>query len=304
MLRWRVIASIAIVLPLAGLIWLDYFHNFGRPGIWLLPFFIALGVMGAEEVLFLLRAKKLDPTPWACYAGTLLVLITAALPIWWPWADRLDPADQSKWILFSLALGMLLAILAEMRRYQKPGSSMVRVGLTIFCIAYIGGLLGFFVRLRVLDHDLPDANAWGMLAILSMVLVVKMSDIGAYFVGSLVGRTKMVPRLSPGKTIEGTCGGLVAACFASWLAFTQIMPWLIPAAPPTPVLHWIAYGLLVAIAGMIGDLAESLFKRDMESKDSSTWLKGLGGVLDVIDSPLIGAPMALFCWEIGLVGPG
>jgi phosphatidate cytidylyltransferase len=114
----------------------------------------------------------------------------------------------------------------------------------------------------------------------------------------------MTPRLSPSKTIEGAIGGVATACVSSWAFFQFVAPSLRGAAQYVPPA-WLAtmvYGLVLAIAAIIGDLAESLLKRDMERKDSSTWLPGLGGVLDVIDSILVAAPAAFVCWELGLVG--
>lgn len=304
MLKWRLIGSIAIILPLCGLSWLDFHYNFGRPGLWFLPLVLLLAVMAAEEVLNLLRAKQLRPIGWSCHVGTFLVLLGAALPIWWPFASVPDQADQAKWTLFALAFGAILAILGEMRRYEKPGQSMIHLGLTIFAIFYVGGLLSFVTRLRVVVQGDPDANAYGMLALLSMIVVVKISDIGAFFVGSALGRTKLVPRLSPGKTVEGTLGGLAASCLGSYVMFQWVAPWMLGRPLESIPLGWLLFALLVSPAGMLGDLAESMFKRDMETKDSSTWLIGLGGILDVLDSMLLGAPVALMCWETGIIGPG
>lgn len=113
----------------------------------------------------------------------------------------------------------------------------------------------------------------------------------------------MAPLLSPGKTIEGAAGALVFSCLGSWLTFH----WL-PGLPMNATLQgspwwgWIAFGLLVGAAGMVGDLFESLLKRDVGCKDSSTWVPGFGGVLDIVDSLLLSAPVACFFWESGLVG--
>ena len=303
MLKWRLIGSIAIILPLCGLSWLDYEYNFGRPGLWLLPLVLLLGVLAAEEILDLLRAKQLHPIGWSCHLGSFLVLLAASLPIWWPGSTIPSLIEQAKWILYTLAFGAVLAILGEMRRYEKPGHSMIHLGLTIFAIYYVGGLLSFIIRLRLVGDDTDVANALGMFALLSMIVVVKISDIGAYFIGSNFGRTKLVPRLSPGKTMEGTLGGLAASCLGSYVMFEWVGPWMIGGPVGGIPFGWLLFALLVSPAGMLGDLAESMFKRDMETKDSSKWLIGLGGVLDVLDSMLLGAPVALLCWELGIVGP-
>jgi phosphatidate cytidylyltransferase len=157
----------------------------------------------------------------------------------------------------------------------------------------------FLISLR-LYHD----NAWGMSAVISLIFVTKMSDTGAYAFGRTFGKHRMSPRVSPKKTIEGGLGGLAVACLCSWLYFVLVHPALVGTTAPKPV-WWatLVYGLVVAVAGVIGDLSESLLKRDMERKDSSRWIPGLGGVLDVLDSLTLAAPAAYVCWAIGLLGP-
>jgi phosphatidate cytidylyltransferase len=112
----------------------------------------------------------------------------------------------------------------------------------------------------------------------------------------------MTPLLSPGKTWEGAAGAIVMACAASWLCLGVLTPWLTGHPAQTPLWGVIAYGAALALMGMIGDLAESLIKRDMGLKDSSAWLPGLGGVLDIIDSLLVAAPVAYLFWAAGIVG--
>jgi len=161
-------------------------------------------------------------------------------------------------------------------------------------------LFSFVALLR-----LHKSNEWGLLALISVLAITKMADTGAYFFGRAFGRHKMTPILSPGKTWEGAAGGILAACAASWACFHWFGPWLVQSQyVEPPVIASLLYGLILAAAGMHGDLAESLLKRDMQQKDSSTWLPGLGGVLDIVDSVLVAAPCAYLCWVLGLVGPG
>jgi phosphatidate cytidylyltransferase len=136
------------------------------------------------------------------------------------------------------------------------------------------------------------------------LIVVKAGDTGAFTVGKLIGRNKLAPALSPRKTVEGAFGALAFAAIAAWITFTWLLPWIAKSHErSTPWWAWLAFGLLVGAAGMLGDLAESLMKRDVGTKDSSTWLPGLGGVLDVIDSVLLAAPAAWFFWTSRVVGP-
>ena len=130
-----------------------------------------------------------------------------------------------------------------------------------------------------------------------------MGDTGAYTVGRLIGRHKMSPYISPGKTIEGAVGALAIATLASWAAFR----WLVPISTDPSLVRgpwwgWIVFGLAIGLVGMAGDLAESLLKRDVGQKDSSTWMPGFGGILDMLDSILLAAPVAYALFALGIVG--
>ena len=184
-----------------------------------------------------------------------------------------DPLAVLGWPLAAFVAAIALAFVAEMARYQGPGGVIVNVALAVFTVAYVAVLMTFLTALR-LYHD----NGWGMAAVASLIFVTKMSDTGAYAFGRLFGRHKMAPVLSPKKTIEGGIGGLVTACFCSWLFFATLLPIIAgPHAQPPPLWACLVYGTVVAVAGVIGDLSESLLKRDMERKDSSRWMPGLGG---------------------------
>jgi phosphatidate cytidylyltransferase len=192
---------------------------------------------------------------------------------------------------------VILVFVGEMRRYKQPGGVTANLGGAVLAIGYIGLLLSFAVRLRL---------GWGIGALASLVIVAKFGDTGAYFVGRLLGRHKMSPVLSPKKTVEGAVGALVFSLAASWATFQ----WLVPAtaacpADPTcgrPWWGWVTFAMWVGVAGIVGDLAESLIKRDTGAKDSGHWLPGLGGVLDLLDSVLLAAPVAYGCWSLVIVG--
>jgi phosphatidate cytidylyltransferase len=190
------------------------------------------------------------------------------------------------WLAFGLII--LIAFFGEIHRYQKPGGVTINLAGTIFGTAYIGFLFSFVVLLRL---------NWTVGALASLIVVVKLGDIGAYTVGRLIGRHKMAPVLSPGKTIEGACGAVAFAVLGSWLVAGLLFPYCLGMA----VTGWLLYGILVGLAGLFGDLAESLLKRDVGAKDSSEWLPGFGGVLDILDSILFAAPVAYACWAMGLI---
>lgn len=293
MLRWRLTLGAALIAGLSALCWLD--ARAATPGTWLLPLAAVAALLASQEVLSLLSARGVQPTAWVVYGGNLLLVLSNFVPILWPAA----PLEPLGWPLAAFGLGIVLAFVAEMARYEKPGAVMERLGLTIFGLAYVGVLLSFVCQLRLLG-DPP--GKLGIAALASLVIVVKMCDTGAYTIGRLFGRHKLAPTLSPGKTIEGAVGGIASACLGAWIA----LEWLTPRLVDSPTsggltAGWLAYGVVVGIAGMLGDLAESLIKRDLGRKDSSTWMPGFGGVLDVLDSILYAAPVAYLCWALGLV---
>ena len=321
MLRWRLLTSAIVLTVLLSLAYLDFQRAIvGVAGTWLLPAYLLVALLATREMLNLASLREFRPVRWPVYLGTCALALAPCLPIFvggmdWTAAKNAAPSgalgiDSLGWSdhewqfglsLASLTFSALLIFLAEMRRYRQPGTASVNVALSLMCLVYIGVLWGFIPLLRRF-HD----NGWGMMALVSMILIVKTCDAGAYFTGRFLGRHKMSPILSPKKTIEGAIGGLVIACLSCGLFFYFAGPTLVGGStfqmPTLP--RWLGYTLVVAAAGMFGDLAESLLKRDMGSKDAGNQLPGLGGVLDVIDSVLFAAPVAYLCWVLGLVGPG
>lgn len=300
MLPWRLLLGTLSIVALIGLCWLD--HLASVPGMWLMPLAVVAAVLATSEVLDMAALAQMRPLRWTVYVGVVLLVCSswmAVLPFlsiwpmeWQIWVRQHGPIYlRATSVVPALTIAALLVFLGEMWRYRRPGGNMANLAGGIFTLIYVGLLLSFAVQLR--EH-------WGIAALASWIIVVKMGDTGAYAVGRLIGRHKMAPLISPGKTIEGGVGALLFSCLGSWLVFH----WLVPQVTrgPSPWWGWIAFGLLVGGAGMIGDLAESLLKRDVGVKDSSTWMPGFGGVLDMIDSLLLAAPVAWFCWATGLVG--
>ncbi len=288
MLRWRVLLGAVFIAVLVGVFWLDFVTS--PPAAWLLALALCVGLAGAQEVVSLLAAAGHHPLKSVIYGGTLLVIASNAIPLFWEQVPDSQPLERLGWPLAAFAVSLLAAFVGEMRRYRSPGGVMVNVALATFAVAYIGVLLSFAIQLRVLGGP-----AIGMVGVIAFIAVVKLSDIGAYTVGRLIGRHKMAPYISPGKTMEGAAGALAFACLTAWVCFEYVPAWLGCTLARHP-LDWVVFGIVVGGAGMAGDLAESLFKRDVGRKDSSTWLPGFGGVLDLLDSLLFAAPVAYLCW--------
>jgi phosphatidate cytidylyltransferase len=271
---------------------------------------LAFALLATQELLTLFAAKGLKPIALIVYLGNLLLVLS-------PWTSlvvdgigggvggRSGLGDSpvgfglaaDGYCLGALAIAVVLAFLGEMTRYVGPGRITENLAATVFAIVYLGFMLSFAVRLRL---------EWGMGALASLIVVVKVGDTGAYFCGKAFGRHRMTPRLSPSKTIEGAIGAIFFSSLSSWAVFQWLVPDLAhgvrsPGAPAS-IVGSIAFGAIIAVAGILGDLAESLLKRDAACKDSSSWVPGLGGVLDMLDSVLLAAPLAFACWRVGLIG--
>ncbi len=291
MLRWRLLLGFTFVAALVGLCWLD--AHAATPGAWLLPLVLVVGVAGAQELSQMMSARLPRPSGVVAYGGNAAILVANWLPHLWP-ERNFDPWTGP---IAALAAALMLALALEALRFAAPGDHTERLAATSFSLLYIGVLLSFAAQLRFAGPN----GAWGMAALASLLIVVKMSDIGAYTVGRLIGRHKLAPLLSPGKTIEGSVGGLAFSSLGAWFSLGVLMPHLAgTTAPQVAVWQWLGFGITVGIAGMLGDLAESLLKRDLGRKDSSDWMPGFGGVLDLLDSILVAAPVAYLWWMYGL----
>ena len=229
------------------------------PGLWLVPVLVIAGGLGTGELLQMMAAGGVRPVAWTVDAGNFLVLAS----LWGPWVERCLPGQPSlpthtdatlvqasgDWVLLAFAAAVILVFVGEMRRYKEPGGVTANLAGAVLAIAYIGVLLSFAVRLRL---------QWGIGALASLVIVAKVGDTGAYFVGRLLGRHKMSPILSPKKTVEGAVGALVFSLAASWATFQWLVP-AVAAERPREAEYgplcwgWITFALAVGVAGVVGD---------------------------------------------------
>jgi phosphatidate cytidylyltransferase len=182
------------------------------------------------------------------------------------------------WELLFITLALLSLILTQFRRRESSGV-VIGLSTTIFGILYITWFMGFLIKIRYLDYGV------GMLA--TVVWITKVGDIGAYLLGSRFGRHTLISRISPNKTREGFLGGILFSLFAA-LGTKFLMPVSYSYA------HLLILGFCLGVLGQLGDLSESLMKRDCAVKDSGNIFPGLGGALDCIDSLLFSAPVFYF----------
>jgi phosphatidate cytidylyltransferase len=160
-------------------------------------------------------------------------------------------------------------------------AGILAISTTLFGLMYVAWLLNFIQKINFF----PGIN--GTFYVLYFILVTKFSDCGAYALGSLIGRHKMIPRISPGKTWEGFAGAVLVSTGAS-LLFARLAG---DKLAGMTLLHATLLGLILSIGAVVGDLIESLFKREAGVKDSGKFFPGIGGILDLLDSLLFNAPL-------------
>lgn len=248
---------------------------------------------GARELTTIFRAKGVEVSN-----GMVVPAAGLGLGLSYLWGLRLGTQDSAPLVITGMALVFLGSLLWHSRKKQAKGAIAV-AGACLFAMAYLGLLPGFLMAIRV-EH-----GSWITVGVL---LIIKSGDIGAYLVGRAIGRHKLILWLSPGKTWEGLAGGVavtavVAGGLAAWFNHAQGVGGANEAAPGAARLPvgWVAGGaVLVALAGLVGDLLESLLKRDADLKDSGRFVPGLGGALDLYDSPIVAIPVAY--WLLRCLG--
>ncbi|PYM15477.1 MAG: hypothetical protein DME18_04195 [Verrucomicrobia bacterium] len=181
----------------------------------------------------------------------------------------------------SLLIIFVLGLCVRQFVSRSNTAGILAISTTLFGLMYVPWLLNFIQKINFF----PKAS--GIHYVLYFILVTKFSDTGAYAVGSLIGRHKMIPRISPGKTWEGFAGAVAVSTLASVL-FAYF------AGERLAGMNWkhaVVLGILLSTSAVIGDLIESLFKREAGVKDSGNYFPGIGGILDLLDSLLFNAPL-------------
>lgn len=202
-----------------------------------------------------------------------------------------------EWEMEGLVAVVLLSFCWRFRNGIDGRSSVDAVGDALLGYVYVPILFGVFI-FRLLFYPEVDGEVPGAWLVMFMVVAAKFTDMGAYVTGSLIGKHKMAPHLSPAKTWEGFVGALGFAQLAAWGMWWlggEAMGWI-------PAGHVFVLGVLIGLVAVAGDLAESILKRSLAVKDSGHLMPGIGGVLDLLDSLCFAAPVTYFYLRVmGLV---
>ncbi len=299
MLRYRLITGPVLIIALLLIVWFDdwldtvQLHGFWQdlfrgkdhPPRGLILFMLALIVapLAAFELSAIVKANNIHARRWLTALGAVVGLVmTYAIPM--------DAEVVTAIAVFSTGLiGMFVLSLLTFSRQKNVQGVLAAAGGVMFAMVYLGIMLGFLLLLR------RDHTAWWIVGI---VLTTKACDIGAYFTGMSIGRHKLIPWLSPGKTWEGLIGGVVTSALVG-LGLAALSAVLVDPSDHVPLWVGLLCGVVFALVGQFGDLTMSLLKRGAGIKDSSQILPGMGGVLDVLDSPLMVAPVAF--WMLTLL---
>jgi phosphatidate cytidylyltransferase len=248
-------------------------------GIFILLIFV-LALAGLAEFYGLAEKRGLACFKWCGLLGGALLMIGTFLNLTGHIGTQGSPArvnDFETGFIILFVLGLCVRQLAS----KFSASGITAIAATLFGLMYVPWLLNFIQKINFF----PGVD--GKLFVFYFILITKFSDMGAYLTGSLIGRHKMIPRISPGKTWEGFGGAIFLSTISS-LVFVHFlgdrmfgMNWI----------HAIILGIVLSSTAVVGDLIESLFKREAGVKDSGNFFPGIGGILDLLDSLLFNAPI-------------
>lgn len=245
--------------------------------IWLFVFIAVLAIAaGLFEFYSLTKKLELKADASVGYLGATALLVAFIFDA---------PSKAPDLLMIAMALFIAAVLVTQTFRFQKDFTKMLTgIGVTILGVFYLSFLGGFLIATRVGFEHAPGVSSK---LLLFFLVVLFGSDSGAYFSGKAFGKHKLAPKISPGKTVEGLVGGVLAAagCAAlcTWLFF--------------PELHYqysIPLAVVMAVVGVLGDLAESAMKRGSGAKDTANILPGHGGILDRLDSLLLNAPILYY----------
>lgn len=281
-LLWLDEAFTRVVLP-GSLSFLTLEGGRAAPGLVLLAFGCLVCARAAVELARIYRASGIIASNRVVITSAITGVVAGGLSIPRP-GTTIGPANSGALLATAAAGVVVLAFLSHTRHKTVKGACGA-VGAALTAFAYAGVMLGFLMALR---------TEFGVWAVLGVILTAKFCDIGAFFTGKLIGRHKLIPWLSPGKTWEGLVGGMVSSgLVALGLAWLETRFNTIETVHLN-LWHGFVAGAGIGLVAQLGDLSASVLKRDAGIKDSGRILPGFGGVIDVVDSLVLVGPAAFW----------
>ena len=279
-------------------------------GFYFFAFIAVVSALGLHEYFALARSKGMMPQVWIglafglCLNGVFLYDKLRYLIMDWLVGHGLSTPFPSMSQLFLIVLLVFVPLVFFVELFRNNGSALANVAVTVTGPLYLGVTLGSLVGIRELfiPDDFPFYSyfnlvgsvipvevvsrvyRWGALTVIAVFASIWVCDSLAYFVGRRYGKHKLFERVSPNKTWEGAAAGFGGAVIAFWVAGLLALPYLSSVSA-------IACGCIVGVFGQLGDMVESLLKRDAGVKDSSSLIPGHGGVLDRFDSLILVSPL-------------
>lgn len=280
-LAQRLLTAVIAIPLLIYIFWLG--------GPWALGLIVLVNLLGLDEFFGLMEGKGMIPLRLpGLLSGTLLVIIAYV--------------SNEYYMTITLTLAILVVLISQMTRADIK-SAITGISATLFAIVYVSFLLSHALLMRNIEKEidgrpgLSDYQRWdtdlGFFLVIYTLVATFLADAGAYFAGRAYGKRPLAPRISPKKTVEGFIGGVITASIGSMLCgivFGSPFPWYFE----------LTLGLVLGAAGTLGDLAESLVKRDADIKDAGSLLPGHGGLLDRLDSILFTFPVCYYGVKIFL----
>lgn len=285
MLKKRVLSGFLIISSLL-------FAGFYAPSsiIWVLLLVIAAG--GQFEFYHMVNAGGI---PVFRIMGLLSGAALISATFWTAGPDAAHAVRAYDWETLVLLVS-LIAVCVRQFPQKNNDKPLATIGCTLLGIWYVPFLFDYITRLAFawdgVGTGATTVGRTGFVLTMYLIVVVKITDIGAFFTGMAIGRHKLFPRISPAKTWEGFFGGVIVAVIAS-LVFCHLADYQFGRLTVTRV-DAVILGVILSLSGVAGDMFESLLKRAGSMKDSSAIVPGMGGVLDVIDSLLFGAPVLYY----------
>jgi phosphatidate cytidylyltransferase len=243
---------------------------------------MTLAWAGLVEFYNLLAHRNLFCFKYVGVFGGLLLMASTFFYLSGQFVTASQPSDANDFETSFLIL-FVLGLCVRQFVSKTNTAGLIAISTTLFGLMYVPYLLNFIQKINFF----PGLHGNGAYYILYFILVTKFSDLGAYVTGSLIGKHKMIPRISPGKTWEGFGGAIVISTAAS-VAFAHFAG---DKLIGMNTMHAIILGIVLSLSAVVGDLIESLFKREAGVKDSGRFFPGIGGILDLIDSILFNAPI-------------